>query len=150
MTDVLVDNIEFSNLQILIGDGATPEVFTPRCSMNASRGFQRSAETTSRNIPYCNDDSKPSATRQFVTAFSGEVSGSGVLERDDDAFFSAWMAAGTAKNVKVVVGDVMNGGNSHSFSGKLTAYNITAESKDVINAEITIVADGAITTAALS
>ena len=146
----LVDHIEFSALTILIGDGADPEVFTARCSMNASRGFNRTAETNSRNLPDCADDAAPSATLVFVTAKSAEVSGSGVLERADDAFFSTWWASGEAKNVKVVVGDVTDGGNSHSFAAKLTSYNVTGESKDVVNAEITLVSHGAIVTAALA
>lgn len=144
----LVDQIEFKNFVVAIGDAADPEVFTPKCSLNSSRGLTLSGETVSRNIPDCDDDLLPSATLQYVTAISGELSGSGVLDKGDEKYFSDWLLAGTAKNVRVSIGGT--GGTRYSFAAKITNFAVTAETKDVVNAEITLVSHGAITGAVIS
>jgi hypothetical protein len=145
-----VDEIGFDGLIIAVGDAADPEVFTARCSMNNSRSFNRSGETKTRVIPDCDSDATPGFVNTYVTSLSAEVSGSGVMERADGAFFSAWWASGESKNIEVIVGDVSNGGEKHSFAARLTSFNISAERNDVINAEITLASHGPVTTAALA
>lgn len=144
-----VTHVEFNGFEILIGDGATPtEAFEPKCTLNSSRGFTITGETTSRNLPDCADDLLPSKTLQFVTAISGEISGAGVLEKGDDKFFADWANAGTAKNVKVRVGGT--GGTQYAMAAKLTSFSVTAESKDVVNAELSLVSHGVITITTIS
>jgi hypothetical protein len=144
----LVAHVEFSGFEIQIGDGADPEVFTPKCTLNSSRGFTLSGETTSRNIPDCTDDLLPSKTLNYVTAIGGEISGSGVLEKADDKFFADWLNSGAAKNCKVRVGGT--GGTQYAGAFKITSLSVTAETKDVVNAEITLVSHGAVTVTAIS
>lgn len=144
-----VNHVEFKGFEILIGDGATPtEAFEPYCTMNSSRGMTISGETTSRNLPDCEDDLIPSKTLNYVTAISGEISGAGVLEKTDDKFFADWANSGEAKNVKVRIGGT--GGTQYAFAAKLTSFSVTAESKDVVNAELTLVSHGAITITTIS
>lgn len=144
----LVDYTNFSGFVIQIGDGASPEVFTARCTMNASRGFSLSANTTDRNIPDCEDDLLPSATLRYPSDYSGEISGAGVLEAEDEKFFSDWLTSGETKNVRVRRGGV--GGTQWAFAAVCTAFNVTAEAKDVVNAEITLASHGAITTTVIA
>lgn len=143
-----VAHVEFSAFEIQIGDGADPEVFTTKCTLNSSRGFTLTGETTSRNLPDCSDDLLPSATLNYITAIGGEISGSGVLEKADDKFFADWLLAGTAKNIKVRVGGT--GGTQYACAAKITSLGVTAETKDVVNAEISLVSHGAVTVTAIS
>lgn len=139
----LVDHVEFAGFEIQIGNAATPEVFAPYCTLNSSKGFTITGETTSRNLPDCDNDLLPSRTLNFITAIGGEISGSGVLERGDDKFFADWVNAGTAKNCRIRVGGV--GGTQYAGAFKCTSLGVTAETKDVVNAEISLVSHGAIT-----
>lgn len=138
-----VAHVEFSAFEIQIGNGLSPEVFTTKCTLNSSRGFTLTGETTSRNLPDCTNDLLPSATLQYVTAISGEISGSGVMEKADDKFFADWLNSGAAKNIKVRVGGT--GGTQYACAAKITSMSISAESKDVVNAEISLVSHGAVT-----
>lgn len=144
----LVDHVDFAGFEIQIGDGADPEVFAPKCTLNSSRGFTLTGETTTRNLPDCENDLLPSKTKVYVTAVGGEISGAGVLEKGDDKFFADWLNAGTAKNIKVRVGG--SGGTQYACAAKITSMSVSAETKDVVNCEITIVADGAVTVSAIA
>lgn len=144
----LVDHVEFDAFVVAIGDGETPEVFSPKCTINASRGFSLSAEANTRNIPDCEDDKLPSATLRYVSSYSGEISGSGMLEKTDEKFFADWLISGAKKNCKVSVGGA--GGTMYAFAGVLTSFSITAERFGTVEAEITIESHGAITTSVIS
>jgi hypothetical protein len=144
----LVVPTEFSGFVIAIGDGADPEVFTPKCTLNSSKGFSMTGETTARNIPDCDNDLLPSATLNYITAIGGEISGSGVLNAHEDKFFADWLKSGAAKNVRVSRGGT--GGTRYAMAAKITAFNITAETKDLVQCEITLVSHGEITISTIS
>lgn len=144
----LVDYRGFNQFKILFGDGADPEVFATMCTLNSSRGLSSSAETTDRNIPDCDDDLLPSATLRYPSAISHEISGSGVLEAADAKEFADWLASGAPKNIRIELGTT--GGTRWSGAFVITSFNITAETKDVVNAEITLASHGAVTTAVIS
>lgn len=143
-----VDYTNFKDFTISIGDGASPEVFTARCTMNASRGFSLSGEMTERNIPDCSDDLLPSAMLRYLSSYSGEISGSGVLEAEDEKFFSDWLTSGVKKNVRVRRGGT--GGTQWAFAAVCSQFSVTGEQKDVVNAEITLQSHGEITTSVIS
>lgn len=132
----------FSQFKILFGDGESPEVFTPMCTLNSSRGLTSTAETTDRNIPDCDDDMLPSNTLRYPTAIGHEISGSGVLEAADAKEFFDWLASGEPRNVRVELGST--GGTRWAGQFVLTNFSITAETKDVVNAEITLASHGAV------
>lgn len=137
-----VDYLGFELFEIQIGDGATPEVFTPRCTLNSSRGFTLTGETVTRNIPDCEDDLKPSKSLVYVTAIGGEISGSGVMEKGEDKFFADWLNTGAAKNCKVRLGG--SGGTQYAGAFKITNFSVTGERQDLVNAEITLVSHGGV------
>jgi hypothetical protein len=49
--------------------------------------------------------------------------------------------------LKVIGG---TGGTQYAMAAKLTSFSVTAESKDVVNAEITLVSHGAVTITTIS
>lgn len=138
----------FSQFKILFGDGATPEVFTPMCTLNSSRGMTSSAETTDRNIPDCDDDMLPSNTLRYVTSISHEISGSGVLEAPDAKVFADWLNSGAKKNIRVELGST--GGTRWAGQFVLTNFSVNVETKDVVNAEITLASHDAVAVTTIS
>lgn len=144
----LVNHTAFNNIIIAIGDGADPEVFTAKCTMNSSRGLQISADMNGVNLPDCDDDTITAATLNYATAYTWELSGSGVLELADDKFFADWLTSGAAKNVKIDVGGT--GGTRYTGAAKCSALNVTGERNGIVQAEITLVGHGAVTTAAIA
>lgn len=144
----LVDHVEFDAFVVAIGDGADPEVFAPKCTINSSRGFSLSAEANTRNIPDCDDDKLPSATLRYVSSYSGEISGAGMLEKTDEKFFADWLISGEKKNCKVSVGG--SGGTVYAFAGVLTNFSLSAERFGTVEAEMTIESHGAIATTVIT
>lgn len=143
-----VNFVEFSQFQILIGDGATPEVFTPRCTINTERSFTITPNYNDIEIPDCDDPDLPSAIFKRATSVTGEVSGSGVMEADDAEFFSEWALSGAAKNVKVIVG-TSDAGRQYTFAGRCGPFSPSVSKNNVVNAEVSIMTDGRITSAAV-
>lgn len=144
-----VNQITFKQVQIVIGDGADPEVFTPRCTLNAERGFTITPAYNDVEIPDCADPDLPSAIFKYMTSVTAEVSGSGIMEADDAEYFSDWVLAGTAKNVRVIAG-TSSAGRQWSFAAKPGPFSITASKNDVVNADISIMSHGRITSGAVT
>ncbi len=143
-----IDFVEFSQFQILIGDGADPEVFEPRCTINTEKSFTITPNYNDIEIPDCDDPDLPSAIFKRATSVTGEVSGSGVMEAADAEFFSEWALSGAAKNVKVIVGDD-TAGRQWTFAGRCGPFSPSASKNNVVNAEVSIMTDGRITSEAV-
>ncbi len=143
-----VDYVEFGAMTIAIGDGADPESFLPKCSLNSSRGFSVNGETTSRTVPDCDDDLKAASVLNYITSVGGEISGSGVLNKGEDKEFFDWLKSGVAKNIKVSTGGT--GGTIYTLAAKCSSFNVSSESKDVCNVEITLVSHGEISAAVVT
>lgn len=143
-----VNFVEFSQFQILIGDGADPEVFTPRCTINTEKSFTITPNYNDIEIPDCDDPDLPSAIFKRATSITAEVSGSGVMEADDAEFFADWCLAATAKNVKVIVGD-SDAGRQFTFVGRPGPFSPSVSKNNVVNAEVSIMTDGRITSEAV-
>lgn len=144
----LVNHTDFNNITVAIGDGGDPETFAAKCTMNSARGLQLSADMNSQNLPDCDDDTITSATNNYATAYSWEITGSGVMELGDDKFFADWLISGAAKNIKFTSGAA--GGTLFTGAVKCSSFNITGERNGIVQAEITLVGHGALTTAVVS
>ena len=143
-----VNFVEFSQFQILIGDGGDPEEFTPRCTINTERSFTITPAYNDIEIPDCENAELPSAIFKRATSVTGEVSGSGVMEADDAEFFSDWCLAATAKNVKVICG-TSDAGRQWTFAGRPGPFSPSVSKNNVVNAEVSIMTDGRITSGAV-
>lgn len=137
--------VNFSTFLVLVGNGASPEVFAAPCGLT-SRGFNRTAETNDTNVPDCDDEDKPSWLARDVVSLAGEISGSGVLDTDALEVWDDWFQSGLAKNCRVML-DVPVAQNGRHWSGKfiLSSFNITAERGSKVTIEVTLTSDGAIT-----
>lgn len=139
-----VNHIEFSQFNIAIGDGATPEVFTPRCTINLSRSFTLTPNFNEIELPDCADDNLPSFIFRAMTSIQAEVGGNGVMEASDLAFFNDWILQNQVKNVRVMVG-ASGAGQQWDFPAKMGPFSPTSEKNGVVTADISILSHGTIT-----
>jgi hypothetical protein len=92
----------FGDMKVELGNGANPEVFAAPCGFD-TKALNLTATASEANIPPCNSPDTPGWTARGVSAFSAEITSSGVMAVEDSAMWSAWLLSGLPKNVKVTV-----------------------------------------------
>lgn len=134
---------KYSELQILVGDGATPtEGFTVVCGMT-TKGVQRSANVSSTVVPDCADEDAPAFEEKAVNSLSISISGSGVWAAENHGVFMAWFYSGLAKNIKVRHLNAAVGTPEYEEGpALLTSLNNAVERGQKVTAEINIEFDG--------
>ena len=138
-------------LLLKVGDGASPEVFTAYCSINAARSLQGTAATNEFNIPDCDDpDALAWVTREKVS-ISYSVTGAGILNTPDVQDFHDWLDSITSKNCQIIV-DVPSADGGVIFEGAfhLTEFQITGDRGGKIECTISLASDGTVTVTANS
>lgn len=130
--------LKFSQFLILVGDGGSPENFVDPCGLT-SRGFNRTAETNTTNVPDCADPDAASWVQRDVVSLSGEMSGAGVMADESFDVWNDWFESGLAKNVRIELG-------ARAWEGRaiLTALNIKGERGSRVQVDVTMQSDGEI------
>ena len=133
----------WSKLLIELGDGGSPETFTAPCGLT-SKGFNRSATTSDTNVPDCDDPDAPVWTERVATAFSAQVSGSGVLALDSLDAWDTWFSSGLTKNVRVTMDvPLANNGRYWTVPMVLTSFDLTGNTADgKCQVSVTMQSDG--------
>lgn len=136
-------------LVLKVGNGADPEVFTAKCSINAARGISFSATTREFNIPDCSDPDMITWLAREKDSLSVSVTGAGMLNTTDVSDFFDWWKGEDAKNCQVVV-DVPSADGGVIFTGAyhLTEFSITGDRGGKQECAITLASDGEVTSAA--
>lgn len=136
------------SLLIKVGDGATPEVFTHNCSINAERGLQLSAQTNDINVPDCDDPDLMAWVEREKVSLSGQITGAGTLNAEDQDLFWDWFKSPDTKNVKVVT-DIAGASGGRVFSGAFhcTNFEISGNRGEKCTCSITLQSSGEITMA---
>lgn len=134
--------VRFGEKALLIGDGATPEVFGAPCGLNELTRTTNT-ETETVNLPDCDDPDALSwlgvdeISKQMVITFSGQVA------QESHAMWGEWDREGGPKNVRFYT-DLLaiKGGGYFEGPAYLTAYEETAQIKRSWNNTGTITFDG--------
>lgn len=144
--------IPFSKLKVLLGDGASPEVFTAPCGFN-SRAFNRSKSLREDIEPDCDEEAEeeedPAWVARTVESLSWNVTGEGVLPEESVAMWEAFFNSAASRNVRVEliypgsIGTIAYTGKAH-----LQTYNIAAERGGKVTKNIDLQGDGALVPAA--
>lgn len=136
-------------LLLKVGDGASPEVFSTYCSVNADRGITFTAGINEQDVIDCADPDAVAWVAREKTNLSAAITGSGMLNTPDVEEFFDWQTSEEAKNVKVVV-DVPSADGGVIFSGRfhLTEFSITGNRGEKMQASISLSSDGEVTSAA--
>ncbi len=130
--------LKYSEFRILVGDGASPEAFSPICGLK-SKTFGYTTDTSSTNVPDCTDEDLPSFAEKDIISFSAQLSGSGVASRQSLGMLQEWIVSGEKKNIKVSFADAPVG-DPEIYSGPaiLSSLNITGNQGERVNIDITI------------
>lgn len=91
------DIVKGTYIDILMGDGATPEVFTPICGLTA-RTFTEQVNTNDQFVPDCADPEDIPVRRLVPTGKQWDLSGEGLLNLAQEATVRG--ASGLTKNYR--------------------------------------------------
>lgn len=136
------DLVRGTYLTLLLGDGATPEVFAVVCGLT-TRSFSHQVNTNAAFIRDCADPEDIPHRRLTPTGEQWDLSGQGVLNRADLERVQA--AMGQRRNWRYVIGepvdDLVYGGY---YAGRAMLTNLTITGGDESDAEvqITLLSDG--------
>jgi predicted secreted protein len=97
-----------TKLLILVGDGASPEVFSQPCGLT-TRGIEFKASTNTTLIPDCDDPEAPAWEAKDVNGLSATVTGSGVMAVESFDIWNDWFQAALAHNCQIKLDDAALG-----------------------------------------
>lgn len=137
------NTITFDQFLIVIGDGGSPEVFAPRCTINLSRSFTITPNYTDQELPDCADDTLPSVIFKILNSVTAEVGGNGIMDIADAKFFSEWLLSGAVKNARVLVG-IPAAGYQWDFPAKMGPFSPTVDRNGNATADVSIMSSGSI------
>ena len=119
--------VNFGDIEVLLGDGADPEVFTAPCGLT-SLTETTNVESNTTNIPDCDDPDLASWLAVDEVSRQKVVSGTGVLAQEAFETWRAWDLAGGAKNVRVRYNIPANAGGGYiQGSAILSTFEKTGE-----------------------
>ena len=139
------DIVKGSYVDILIGDGATPEVFTPLCGLTA-RNFTHQVNTNDQFIPDCALPESIPHRRLVPTGEQWDLAGEGLLNLAQTALINA--ATGVTKNYRFRVarpaGSIVGTGYWQG-PAMLTNKNVggTVDNGEFASVSLAIASDGA-------
>ena len=93
-----------TKLLILVGDGASPEIFAQPCGLT-TRGITFTASTNSTLIPDCDDPELPAWDAKDVNALSAQVTGNGVMAVESFDVWNDWFQNATPTNCQIELDD---------------------------------------------
>ena len=138
------DKLKSTRVAIMMGDGATPEVFSPMCGIT-TKGFQQTRATSDTVDWDCADRDATPITVRDVGATDWTISGSGLLHRPLLADVQAAFDSADPTNFRFMFdeptdGEVIDG--YYQGPGIITDLNITGTNGEYVNVSLTIRAAG--------
>lgn len=127
---------------ILMGNGASPEVFTPICGLTA-KGFTAQTNTNDDFVRDCTDPEDIPSRYVTATGRQWDLSGSGLVDRNGlEALLGA---QGVIKNYRYVIGEPTNNqvyGGYFGGAAMLTNLQFGGPDDNKATVDITLVSDG--------
>lgn len=136
-----------TKLLIQVSDGASPEVFSHDCLINSARGVVFAAETNEFIVPDCDSPDDPAWKEVTKDGLSATVSGAGILHTTTaKSLWYTWLAQAAVKNCRINL-NVASGVGGGYWAGEfhLTQFEITGDRNSKLEANITLVSNGALT-----
>lgn len=122
-------------LLILVGDGASPEVFAQPCGLT-SNTFALTSATGSTVIPYCDAPESAAWSSSEVTSLSAQVTGSGVMAVESFEIWNNWFLAGESKNAQVKLDNP--GLGMYEGPWTLSSFKLTGTRGQKVTVDITL------------
>ncbi len=130
-----------TKLLILVGNGASPEVFAAPCGLTTS-GIDFSASTNTTVLPDCVDPEAAAWEAKDINALSASVSGNGVMAVESFAVWNDWFQAAQAKNVQIKLDDATLGHWAGSFI--LTGLKFGGVRGNKVTVDVTLANNGSV------
>lgn len=124
-----------TSLLILVGDGASPEVFAQPCGLT-SNAFSLTAATGSTVIPFCDDVEAAAFDSKTVTSLSAQATGSGVMAVESFDTWNDWFLSGNAKNAQIKLNNAALG--QYEGSWVLSSFKLTGTRGQKVTVDITL------------
>lgn len=139
----LVNYTRGVDLVLKVGDGASPEVFTALCTINADRSLTFNAQMTDEVIPDCADPGAVAWLVREAESLSIEFSGGGMLDKANVKTLWDWWKSGAAKNCQVILDDDV-AANVITFEGafKLANFDHSGSRSQKVAATMSLASDG--------
>jgi hypothetical protein len=120
--------LTFGKFLVLIGDGASPEVFSNGCGLT-SRGMNNQTNMSTAEVPDCDNEDLPSVIERTPQSQESTISGSGILALGTMfETWRLWWSGAIIKNVQVhVVASATDKGGYWQGPAYLTQFNISAD-----------------------
>lgn len=124
-----------TKLLILVGDGASPEVFAQPCGLT-NNTFALTSATGSTVVPFCDDPEAAAWDSKEVTSLSAQVTGSGVMAVESFDIWNNWFLSGESKNAEIKLDNAALG----MYEGPwiLSSFKLTGTRGQKVTVDITL------------
>ena len=131
---------KFGKFRVLLGNAASPEVFTAPCGFN-SKALNLTKNLSEITLPDCDDPDAAAWIARDVESLSAAISGEGVLAKESaDEWMDAFESADSV-NVKVEI-DFTTYTYVYTGAMHLSTFNMGAERGGRVTASIEMQSDG--------
>jgi hypothetical protein len=144
MADVGI--IEGEKLLILIGNGATTEVFTHPCLINMARSISFVTNMTETEVPDCDNPALPAKIVRKAKSVDFSISGTGKVDKTTVLAYIQWLQSAAPKNAKIRQNETgANGGWEGVGKLLLKDFSVSGERGDYQEVTLTLVPAGVFT-----
>lgn len=137
--------IKFSKMRVLLGNGASPEVFSNPCGFN-SRSLTRTKNLLEQTTMDCDDDDEPAWITREVESLDWSIDGEGLAAEQSIQIWEDFFDGTDSKNVRVEIefpgsiGTIIKQGRAH-----LSNFVIGATRGEKVTTSISLQGDGPLT-----
>jgi predicted secreted protein len=131
-----------TKLLLLVGDGASPEVFAEPCGLT-TKSFDLAASTNTTVLPDCDDPEAAAWEATDINALSASGSGTGVMAAESFSKWNDWFLSTEGKNMQIKLDHADLGYYAGSF--KLTSFKLAGTRGNKVTVDISFKGDGEVT-----
>jgi hypothetical protein len=128
-----------TKLLLLVGNGASPEVFGEPCGLT-TKSFDLSASTNTTVIPDCDDPEAGAWEATDINALSGTASGNGVMSVESFSVWNTWFLSTENRNMQIKLDHADLGHYAGAF--KLTSFKLSGTRGNKVLVDVTVKNDG--------
>lgn len=128
-----------TKLLLLVGDGASPEVFGEPCGLT-TKSFDMGASTNTTLIPDCDDPEAPAWEATDINGLSATGSGQGVMAVESFDKWNDWFMSAEGKNMQIKLDHADLGHYAGSF--KLTSFKLAGTRGNKVTVDLSFKNDG--------
>lgn len=128
-----------TKLLLLVGNGASPEVFAEPCGLT-TKSFDLSASTNTNLIPDCDDPEAPAWESTDINGLSATMTGTGVMSTEAFASWNEWFLSAQGKNMQIKLDHASLGHYTGSF--KLTSFKLAGTRGNKVTVDLSAKSDG--------